>query len=381
MSDPLDIENLDQEQRFDVSSIKRGVKIMSQGFLKIPASLTRVGVLEYTRMDGSKVRELRHPDEVFNPESISTLESAPLITGTHRMVYPENVKEAQVGVVSERLDRVGNVLDGHIVVQDAATISQVQSKELVELSPGYTCRVDRTPGEWNGERYDQIQRKIIYNHVMLLPKGHGRQGSEVSLRMDAAFSAIPEEGVRTMKVRVSLNGIEHEVEVADNAAVAFKSGIENLQSVRMDSANLEGQIAVKDKEIADLKVRLDAALSPVEIEKRVDERMAVVDKAKALLPEVKFDGLSLDEIRKQALVADGFDRVTLDAKDAGFIEGAFSALKVTPKIEGASNELPRVPTGAPAAERMDAKDAPVTSAQARDNMRRANRDAWKGAKE
>ena len=81
--------------------------------------------------------------------------------------------------------RDGDFVSCEVRIQDADAIKDVEDGRLCEVSCGYTCRLDNTPGVYNGEPYDCIQRHIRYNHAAIGPKGWGRAGSEVRLRMDA----------------------------------------------------------------------------------------------------------------------------------------------------------------------------------------------------
>src|SRR5690606_28507268 len=49
----------------------------------------------------------------------------------------------------------------------------IESGERKEISLGYKCQLDPTPGTWNGESYDAVQKNIVVNHVALGPKGWG----------------------------------------------------------------------------------------------------------------------------------------------------------------------------------------------------------------
>ena len=50
------------------------------------------------------------------------------------------------------------------------------------MSLGYVCKIDETPGEWNGQKYDQIQRDINYNHLAVVHKG---RAGNARIRLDA----------------------------------------------------------------------------------------------------------------------------------------------------------------------------------------------------
>ena len=191
-------------QRFDFAHIG-SVEVLSTGALRIPAVLGRVGVLSYER-GGKTVRELRPPDEVFRADSMQTFSGA-IATDLHpprdkAWITPTNWKDWAVGYVSggasrSRLD--SSLLEGHIIVQDADMVGKVLSGERSELSPGYMAlALDETPGRYDsatgeygphvkgGEPYDVIQRDIVNNSVGIGPRGWGRQGSKVALRLDGA---------------------------------------------------------------------------------------------------------------------------------------------------------------------------------------------------
>lgn len=178
-------ENTVRVERFDFSPLGRP-SLTPQGFLKVPATITRVGILDYQTADGGTHRELRHPDEVLNEDSLASLQGAPLTELHKGMVTAKNVKDLQVGHVGEKILPNGGHVQAWMTVQAEDTIGKVKRRDLQECSAGYTCIVDMVPGEWNGQRYDGIQRNIRYNHVALGPKDWGRAGGEVKLHLDAA---------------------------------------------------------------------------------------------------------------------------------------------------------------------------------------------------
>jgi len=188
-------------QRFDFAQIGQ-VEVLPSGALRIPATLGRVGVLEYRR-GGQVVRELRPPDEVFRADSVATYSGA-FATDLHpprdkAWITTKNWKDWAVGYVSDGVRQDGNHLRGTLIVHDEKMIGLIQGGERRELSPGYIClKLDETPGKFNaatgdygpdvaeGQPYDVVQRSIVYNSVGIGPRGWGRQGSEVALRLDGA---------------------------------------------------------------------------------------------------------------------------------------------------------------------------------------------------
>ena len=85
--------------RFDTGTLG-SVKRTPQGGIRVPASLTRTGVLEYTNPDGSIRREYRPPDEVFNADSLATLADAPVTNLHHGLVDATNWRRVTVGSLS-----------------------------------------------------------------------------------------------------------------------------------------------------------------------------------------------------------------------------------------------------------------------------------------
>lgn len=190
--------------RFDFAPI-RGVERTPQGFLRIDSNLGRVGVLKYVGPDGKVRHELRPPDEVFRADSLATLRGA-IVTDKHpprsdAWITPKNWKKWAVGFVGDDVRQDGErLVRGSITATDSAMIAMIDSGDRREISPGYVCLdMDETPGRWNGkeygphvtsgERYDAVQRTIVYNSIGIGPRGWGRQGSDVSLRLDGGIAS------------------------------------------------------------------------------------------------------------------------------------------------------------------------------------------------
>jgi hypothetical protein len=329
-------------QRFDFSSLNTKPTRTQQGFLCVSGNLTRTGVLEYKRADGTTFKELRLPEEVFDHESLESIKGAP-VTDLHTgMITSQNVKGLQIGYVKEDVKEQAQFLTGTLVIQDEQAIQLVEKGDRRELSPGYTCLVEDKPGVYQGEKYDGIQRGIIYNHLALLPKGGGRSGNEVALHMDGIEEGAaiqngeaskenkqPKEEGMTMKLKIKLDGVEYEIEIAEPLASNFKQALAKLQKEHNDAkelvSELEGEKAASDKEVKELKEKLDAATTPEEIEKAVNERVELVEQVKKLDPEIKTDGKSARELKIEALAKRGYEKETFDGKEDSFVNGVFTA--------------------------------------------------------
>jgi len=327
-------------QRFDYSNLSDKPTRTPQGFLRVSGNLTRTGVLEYKRADGTTFKELRLPEEVFDAASLESLKGAP-ITDLHiGMVTPQNVKSVQVGFVKEDVREEAQFVKGSLVIQDENAIALVEKGDRRELSPGYTCFVEDSPGVYQGERYDGIQRGIVYNHLAILPKDAGRSGNEVALHMDgiedgAAFQSgeppehKPKKEVKGMKIKIHLDGVEYEVEIAEPLAANFKAALERLKQEHKDGkelvAELEGERTASEKEVKELKEKLDAAQSPELLEQAVNERVDLVEQVKKLDPEIKTDGKTARELKVEALAKRGYEKEAFDGKEDSFVNGVFAA--------------------------------------------------------
>ena len=170
-------------QRYDNGKFKKATRT-KQGFLKADAYVTRAGVFNYQMADGSVRRELRPPEEVFSQDSLSTLSEIP-VTNDHppQFVDAANAKNYFAGYTSEKNEQDGIFVKSGLTIVDKKTIDEMEKDGKLETSCGYTCEVELTPGVFNGEKYDAIQRNIRYNHVAIVDRG--RAGPEVRVRLDS----------------------------------------------------------------------------------------------------------------------------------------------------------------------------------------------------
>src|ERR1700752_2409292 len=154
-------------RRFDISTIGE-LQRTPQGGIVAPAFLTRTGVFAYDQPDGKTIYEYRPPDEVFHVDSLATLPHAP-VTNKHpdKPVAPDNFQKVAVGHVDAgSVKQEGDKIAARVVVQDARAIRDVSDGKRRQLSCGYDCDVEETPGVLpDGTHYDRIQRNIRYNHV------------------------------------------------------------------------------------------------------------------------------------------------------------------------------------------------------------------------
>lgn len=279
-------------QRFEVSRLDTradGFRVTESGALTVPATPTRTGVLRYVDEEtGATVNEYRPPSEVFDWDSLQSMVSAPL-TVDHPAgpVTADTWRELAVGHVA-RATEAGVWVDAVAVIADADAIKRVMAKELVELSAGYTCEVDETPGMTeDGFAYDRVQRKIRYNHVALLPVGWARAGRGAKLHVDSCYAA-PEDGTMTLEEALKKAATAEAAAAVASARADQAEKTAAVEKARADRA--EGELAAAKE-----KLRADTA--PEVIEAKVRARAALVGDARVVLGEAfKADGLSEEQI-------------------------------------------------------------------------------------
>ncbi len=326
----------DQCTRVEVGRFD-GAKVVttSQGYLRVPAYPTRTGVLEYRKADGTVRREYRPADEVFKADSLASLEDAP-VTDLHPagLVSTESHTALAKGHARD-IRQDGKFVAATVLIQDAALVAAVKSGSRKELSCGYVCKLDSTPGvSPEGEHYDAIQRDIRYNHVALLPPGAGRAGSDVSLRLDSATGVhvTPEAPPQIKEIMpIKLDGKEY--------TYGSKEHVEALE------AKHAAELATARKDAADRTVERDAARAdaadakdPAKQAARVQARVALETSARTLLgDETKFDGKTDEEVRL-AVIAKAFpelkfEGMTPEVKAVHVTARFDAALAFTPSTE------------------------------------------------
>lgn len=350
------------------------------GFLLVDARPTRTGIFKYRRPDGTVRAEYRPPEEVARADSLTTLRGAS-VTDLHPVagrVSPDNVRDLEVGTVTEaRMD--GSFVVAELIVKRADAIEAVRKKQRVELSCGYQCEFDATPGVLaTGERYDGVQRQIRYNHVALLPAGTARGGPECALRLDQNDAVLAEgmllddvpndderpteeradQGERPMR-KITIKGISFEA--PDQTAQAIESVLDETKQ-RLDALGTELK-TTKDRadsltsELDRTKAKVDAltsdlqkekelradATDPQKVQAAVAARVALERSAlKVLGQDFKCDGLSDREIQEK-VIAHVHRDARLEGKSADYVAARFdSVLESHQASDGLDNTRRRI---------------------------------------
>src|SRR5262245_16851059 len=108
-----------------------------QGGARIPAALTRSGILTYKNPDGSTRREYRPPSEVFSTTHLDSFKSAPVTEGHRAWVTPSNYQTVSLGHVADgSVRRDGDKVAAELVVNEADALERVDTGELRDVSAG-----------------------------------------------------------------------------------------------------------------------------------------------------------------------------------------------------------------------------------------------------
>ena len=92
----------------------------------------------------------------------------------------DNVEDETIGTILSAGYQDGDNVRAEIIIHNTDAMKQ---SGLRELSLGYNLRLEETPGVWEGQPYDAIQRDIVINHLALV--GQARAGEQARLNIDA----------------------------------------------------------------------------------------------------------------------------------------------------------------------------------------------------
>lgn len=304
-------------RRYDLGELSK-VERLDNGFMRIPASLTRAGIFKYRLPDGTIRRELRHPDEVFNKDSMDTLRQAP-VTNRHppEMVTAENAKKYSVGSVGENILRTdAGHLAAVLMITDADAVNAIDMDIRRQISCGYTADMIMDSGIYNGEPYDARQTNIRYNHSALVEVG--RAGSDIRVKLDSEDAVLVCD-----TIRVDVNpdplpedpGMEKQLEELGKELQALKSEHE-ATCAKLDAANerLEA-VEVNKNDRKDADEFRKAVLQRVELERQASP---------VLGDDVKLDAMNDLDIRK-AVVAKLCPKADLAHKTDAYLEARYDA--------------------------------------------------------
>jgi hypothetical protein len=151
--------------------------------------ISKVGVFDYhgstlpDAPDPARVYRVYRPaEELGAPSFLDSMRLIPWIND-HEMLGEQiggtpTDQYGVHGVVGQDSRFDGTYVRSNIKVYSAKMAADLQAGKK-ELSLGYQCRIDWTPGHFDGQRYDCIQRDLRANHLALVTEG--RMGPDVAV--------------------------------------------------------------------------------------------------------------------------------------------------------------------------------------------------------
>lgn len=147
--------------------------------------ISRTGIFPYLGRQISPLLEpnkvydvLRPEEELFSQETMNSFKLKPLVND-HCMLgedFTPAEKHGIHGVLGERIGRKGDFLVANMEIYSETIKNEIRNGKK-ELSLGYFCDYDLTPGTYRGRHYDAVQRNLRGNHIALVDKG--RMGHDV----------------------------------------------------------------------------------------------------------------------------------------------------------------------------------------------------------
>ena len=364
-----------------------------EGFLKVPARISRIGIQEYLAVEmgitdkepGAIIRVYRPEEEVFSEDSLASFATKP-ITDNHppELVTSKNAKQFSVGHVGPEVTRDGMFAQTLLHITDADAITKIESGK-VELSNGYTADIEWTPGiSPNGEQYDAIQRNIKGNHVAIVEKG--RAGSECRLADN-----LPTNGDKAIMAKITIDGVDYEVSDQAGQAVGKLQGRlfdaeKETQESEDELKKKKDEAEAKEKESKatedTLQAKLDDAIAKAPtgeaLDKLVADRAALVAQVTGLVPDLKWEGKDTATLKRE-VVAIKRPNVQLDSVSGDYIDAAYDLI-----VEEAGTNTQQTLDDAFTKQITDGdksdQDNRPASVIAREKMMADSQNAWKGSK-
>jgi len=350
----------------------------AEGFLKVPARISRAGIQEYRagemgvtdRNPDDIVKIFRPENEVFSNSSMTSFSSKP-VTDNHppELITSKNSKLYSVGMSDAAVVRDGDYVKTTLNIIDKDAITSIESGK-VEISNGYTTDIDWTPGTTaEGVQYDGIQKNIKGNHIAIVSSG--RAGSSCRL----ADNSLKKTGGTMIKIMID----EVDFEMSEQLAQA----VAKLQSKLSDAKLKLSDAELKLKKDTDLfNAKLDDVNSKIltndAIHQLVVSRAKLINDVKKVNPDVIIDNKNDIELIKE-VVALKCPSVVIDSVSDDYVKARFDMLVETidSKESNSQQQLDSSFTKMITSKKNEIVDNRSLDIIAREKMIESNKQAWK----
>jgi hypothetical protein len=227
--------------------------IDKNGFRKIEGCpVSSFGIFDYSaaqvqvpgwESDPNRIVKIFRPeDEVRSPEFLQSFDNKPFIIN-HTNMHGEDADEGEdpddVGVkgvlTNMRYEAPWARGDIHVFSRKA---QMAIDRGMKDVSLGYDCTFDMTPGVFNGQPYEAVQRNLRGNHIALVPEGRVKGARVLDGR---CFDHLSFELVRPSdKEKIMANAAQvaanrtaqaKRAKIGDNSAAALKSKLAEIMPI------------------------------------------------------------------------------------------------------------------------------------------------------
>jgi hypothetical protein len=342
--------------RYDVSTIQN-YEFTDEGYLRVKARIARTGIQSYTDANGGIRLEYRPEEEVAADAALDSFREK-CVTKEHPPVLLDasNTKDYAVGFTSADVTYSEGFVESTLTVTDKETIDDIMRGNVREVSCGYKVDYSPEPGiTSDGQHYDGIQKNIRGNHVAIVNRARG--GAQVRLMLDSADAAVNDlithsKGV-TMTANIAFDSVSFEADPAlaaaisaerddakgsyaemkrkyDNAMAEASKMKEEMDAMKKEMGgkcdSAEGRADALAEEIESLKSDLTAA-QQVNVDSLVEERIALIDKARTSLDSAfDFTGKSAREIMEASIKTVRGDDCDLSERSDDYVTAMFDTL-------------------------------------------------------
>lgn len=263
--------------------------IDGNGWLQVIGNpITKAGVFPYL---GSEIgapdpdriyRVYRPEEELQRPETLDSFKLLPFVD-EHAPLGSKGIPAEQKGIqgmIGEQVFWDPPYVRGNLKVLSNAALAQIGAGKI-QLSPGYSCRYDFTPGVTpNGEAYDARQVDIRGNHLALVDEG--RTGPDVAVQ-DRKPEFITLDTARLLPMEFTDEQIEQIKAIVAELLAAQTTGDEDpAKEPTEDQDVIEEVVTAEQGAAAEV-----AAAAAEEAKARIDEAEAVLGEVSAAVDAVE----------------------------------------------------------------------------------------------
>lgn len=373
---------IDKQIRIDRGEIKDWAYNEEDGVLTADVKIIKSQVLPY-RDSGKTIYEFLPPEELKADSFLNSIKSKP-VTDEHPedRVDFDNLGEHAKGTIHNNMPEVKE--NGQVevwvkeTIYDADLIEAIRSGQKKQVSVGRLATIEEKSGEYNGVKYDRIQREMELNHLAHVPQG--RAGSDVEIKLDGAIISTEfnqDHGGITMtekkkkqdkdfpkEIKITIDGEDYHFDAKNkkqedklnefaDTLKAKDTKIDELEETKKglvdEFNNLNSKLSFKvedgklvldesdtDDEIEDESEEDNTGMTKEELEEIMEDRekqlsdklnkkFDMIERIRRFIPDYRpdFDKNKTDLIKDFLLKLDKFEEDDLEDKSDAYIEARF----------------------------------------------------------